>query len=321
MGARGIISIPKTVKKGKTPPVKRKRNGASKITKAIIAAAGYGTRFLPATKNQPKEMLPIIDKPIIHHLVEEAVESGISDIIIVTRAGQGIMEDYFDNHVELEHMLEANGKAELLIKIRNIPLLANFIYVRQKKNLPYGNGSPLLAVKDLIGKAERFVYMFGDDLVLSKTPCTKQIIDYSDRKGGAVTVAVQKVPRSEVNRYGIYELAAGSSDRVKDAIEKPKPGKAPSQLAQFGRFILNHEIIEVLNTKFKNNDLGKDDELWLIDTIVEYAKKRPVYAAKITGEWMTTGDPLRYMKTQVRYALERKDIGENFKKFLKNLKL
>lgn len=298
-----------------------KKSQAQKITKAVIAAAGYGTRFLPATKNQPKEMLPIIDKPIIHHLVDEAVASGISDIIIVTRAGQGIIEDYFDNHVELEHMLETNGKVRLLQKIRNIPQMANFIYVRQKKNLPYGNGSPLLAVKDLIGPSERFVYMFGDDLVLSEIPCTKQIIDYSEKKGSSVTVAVQEVPRSEVRRYGIYKLARGSKDRVMDAVEKPKPQNAPSRLAQFGRFVLNHKIIDILNRKYENAELGKDNEFWLIDAIVAYAKKNPVYAARIKGEWMTTGDPLRYMKTQVRYALNRSDIGQDFSKFLKSLKL
>src|SRR3989344_479068 len=133
-----------------------------KIKKAIIAAAGYGTRFLPATKNQPKEMLPIIDKPIIHYLVEECVASGITDIIIVTRAGQGIMEDYFDSSIELEHMLDINGKEELLRKVKEIPQLANFVYVRQKKNLPYGNGTPPLCASPLIDDDEAFAYLFGD---------------------------------------------------------------------------------------------------------------------------------------------------------------
>jgi len=298
-----------------------KNTKKSNISKAVIAAAGYATRFLPATKNQPKEMLPIIDKPIIHHLVEEVVASGITDIIIVTRAGQGIIEDYFDNHAELEHVLAVKGKRKLLKKIKDIPLLANFVYVRQKKNLPYGNGSPLLAIKDLIGQNERFVYVFGDDLVLSEIPCTKQIIDYSDEKGGSVTVAVQKVPRSEVKHYGIFKLVKGSRDRVEGAIEKPQPGKAPSQLALFGRFVLNHQIIDILENDFKQGVLGKGKELWLIDAIVAYAKKNPVYASQIIGEWMTTGDPLRYMKTQVRYALKRPDIGGEFAKFLKGIKL
>lgn len=291
------------------------------IKKVVIAAAGYGTRFLPATKNQPKEMLPIIDKPIIQYLAEEAVESGIQDVILVTRSGQSTLENHFDTNFELEHLLENNGKEELLEKVRVISRMANYVYVRQHKYLPYGNGTPLLAVKDLIGKNERFIYMFGDDLVLSKTPCTKQLIDYSNKKAGAVTVAVQEVPKSEVNRYGIYKLAPGSKDRVLDAIEKPKIEKAPSRLAQFGRFVLNHEIIDLLQTRYEKNNMGKDGELWLIDAIIEYAKKKPVYAAKIKGEWMTTGDPLRYMQTQVRYALDRADIGEDFKNFLKDLRL
>jgi UTP--glucose-1-phosphate uridylyltransferase len=293
----------------------------NKIRKVVIAAAGYGTRFLPATKNQPKEMLPIIDKPIVQYLVEEAVESGIEDVILVTRAGQSTLENHFDTNFELEHLLEHNGKEELLKKIRAISRMANYIYVRQHKYLPYGNGSPLLAIKDLIDKNERFVYMFGDDLVLSKIPCAKQIIEYSNKKNGAVTVAVQEVPKNEVKRYGIYKLAPDSKDRVLDAIEKPEPDKAPSNLAQFGRFVLNHEIIDILQKNYESNTLGIGNELWLIDAIIEYAKKNPVYAAKISGEWLTTGDPLRYMKTQVRYALERQDIGKDFAKFLKSLKI
>jgi UTP--glucose-1-phosphate uridylyltransferase len=292
-----------------------------KIKKAVIAAAGYGTRFLPATKNQAKEMLPIIDKPIIQYLVEEAVESGIEEIILVTRMGQSSMENHFDSNIELENQLEKAGKTDLLEKVRKVTTMANVVYVRQRKHLPYGNGTPLLAVKNLINKNERFVYMFGDDLVLSQTPCAKQLMNYSDEKDGAVTVAVQEVPKEEVIRYGIYEIAEGSQDRVKDAIEKPKPEEAPSRLAQFGRFVLNHKIIDTLNKNYKENTLGKDNELWLTDAIIEYAKQNPVYAVKIEGEWMTTGDPLRYMKTQVRYALERDDIGEDFKNFLKDLKL
>lgn len=293
---------------------------ADKIRKVVIAAAGYGTRFLPATKNQPKEMLPIIDKPIIQYLVEEAVEAGIEDVILVTRSGQSAIENHFDTNFELEHFLEHNGKEELLGKVRTISRMANYVYVRQHKYLPYGNGSPLLTVKDLIGKNERFIYMFGDDLVFSKVPCAKQIIDYSDKRGSHVTVAVQEVPPTEVSRYGIYKLAPGSKDRVLDAVEKPDPASAPSRLAQFGRFVLNHQIIDILQEKYENNDLGKDEELWLIDAIIEYAKKNPVYAAKIKGEWMTTGDPLRYMETQVRYALERPDIGGDFATFLKSLR-
>ena len=297
-------------------------NGNGKIRKAVIAAAGFGTRFLPATKNQPKEMLPIINKPIIQYLVEEAVASGIEDVILVTRMGQSTMENHFDSNFELEYLLEKNGKTEKLEEIKKISRMANFIYVRQHKHLPYGNGTPLISVKDLIGKNERFVYMFGDDLVLSKTPCAKQLIDYSNKKDKAVTVAVQEIQEEEVSRYGIYNIKEGTEDRVESAVEKPEPEEVkPPYLAQFGRFVLNKEIINITNEKYKNNELGKDNELWIIDSIIEYAKKNPVFAAKIEGEWMTTGDPLRYMKTQVRYALKREDIGPNFKSFLKGLKL
>ena len=292
-----------------------------KIRKAVIAAAGYGTRFLPATKDQPKEMLPIIDKPIVQYLVEEAVESGIEDIILVTRSGQSTLENHFDSNFELEHRLEANGKAEMLKKVQEVSRMANFVYVRQHKYLPYGNGTPLVSVKDLIAKDENFVYMFGDDLVLSENPCTKQLIDYSNKKKGAVTVAVQEVPKKEVKRYGIYKLAKGSKDRVLSAVEKPDPETTPSRLAQFGRFILNHKIIDILQKMCDENKLGKNEELWLIDAIIQYAKDNPVYAARIEGKWMTTGDPLRYMKTQVRYALARKDLGKEFASFLKSLKL
>lgn len=297
-------------------------NGNGKIRKVVIAAAGFGTRFLPVTKNQPKEMLPIIDKPIIQYLVEEAVASGIEDVILVTRMGQSAMENHFDSNFELEHLLEKNGKLEKLEEIQKISKMANFIYVRQHKHLPYGNGTPLITIKDLIGKDERFIYMFGDDLVQSKTPCAKQLIDYSDKNDKAVTVAVQEIQKEEVERYGIYKIKEGTEDQVESAVEKPNPEEVkPPFLAQFGRFVLNKEIINITNEKYKNNELGKDNELWLIDSVIEYAKNNPVFAAKIEGEWMTTGDPLRYMKTQVRYALERKDIGSDFKSFLKGLKL
>jgi UTP--glucose-1-phosphate uridylyltransferase len=293
----------------------------SHIKKAVITAAGYGTRFLPATKNQPKEMLPVVDKPIIQYAVEEAVESGIEDIIIVTRFGQSSLENHFDSNLELEHMLEANGKIELLEKVRKVSMMANVIYVRQKKYFPYGNGTPLLTVKDLINKNERFIYMFGDDMVLSKTPCSKQIIDYSNKRDKAVVAAVQEVKQEEVKKYGIYKLAEGSEDRVLDAVEKPDPDKAPSRLAQFGRFVLNHDIIDILQDNFENKHFGKDGELWLTDAMVQYAKDNPVYVAKVEGEWMTTGDPLQYMKTQVKFALSRPDLGKDFAQFLSDLKI
>ena len=292
----------------------------TKIKKAVIAAAGYGTRFLPATKNQPKEMLPIIDKPIIHHLVDECVASGIEDIIIVTRAGQGMMEDYFDSHLELEHMLDANGKAELLKKIKQIPQMANFVYVRQKKNLPYGNGTPLLVAAPLIDNDEAFVYMFGDDLTIAKTPVTKQLIDVYYKEHPSAILAVQEVPDSEVERYGTvkYKKKARNKYEIETLLEKMPLGKNPSNMAQFGRFVFSYDVIK----EVKKTKPGKDNELWVADVLNNLAKKgKRVIAQPIEGEWMTTGDPLRYMKTQVRFALDREDIGEDFRNFLRDLTL
>jgi UTP--glucose-1-phosphate uridylyltransferase len=300
--------------------MKRDKNKKRKITKAVIAVAGYGTRFLPATKNQPKEMLPIIDKPIIHHLVDECVASGITDIIMVTRSGQGIMEDYFDSHVELEHMLDINGKEKLLKKVKKIPLLANFVYVRQKKNLPYGNATPLLCVAPLIDDDEAFVYMFGDDLTIAKTPVTKQLIDVYCKYQPSAVLGVQKVPDNEVDRYATvkYKTKSRNKYEINQILEKMPLGKNPSNMAQFGRFVFNYNVVK----EAKKTKTGKGDELWVADILNNLARKgEKVIAQPIRGEWLTTGDPLRYMKTQVRYALERKDIGGDFKKFLKSLKL
>lgn len=288
-----------------------------KVKKAVIAAAGYGTRFLPATKNQPKEMLPIIDKPIIHYLVEECVKSGITDIIIVTRAGQGIMEDYFDSHIELEHYLDENGKKDYLQKIRAIPQLANFAYVRQKKGLPYGNATPLLSAAPLIDDDEAFAYLFGDDLVLSKTPCLKQLMTVHEKNKCDGVVAVQEVPKNEVNRYGIVKFNP-KDNSLMDIVEKPPIDKAPSNLADFGRFILNYKTIKAL----KAMKPGLSGELWLVDAIMAAKQKgAKFFVSPIEGEWLTTGDPLRYMKTQVRFSLERGDIGEDFRNYLKSLNL
>lgn len=294
-----------------------------KIKKAVIAVAGYGTRFLPATKNQPKEMLPIVDKPIIQYLVEEAVNSGIEDIILVTRFGQSVLENHFDSNSELEEMLRKQGKKELLEKVQKVYKMANFVYVRQRRHLPYGNGTPLLCVKDLIGRDESFVYMFGDDMVKSKIPCVKQLIDFWETKPrDSIIAAAQEVSKLEINRYGYFQLKPKTEDQIETAIEKPNPDKIREPyLAQFGRFILNHKIIDILENNHKENKLGKDCELWLIDSIVEYAKLYPAFVAKITGKWMTTGDPLRFMQTAVEFALDRKDIGEDFRKYLRTLKL
>ena len=287
-----------------------------KIRKAVIAAAGYGTRFLPATKTIPKEMLPLIDKPIIQILVEELVDSGIWDIIIITRAGQHALEDHFDSNFELEYMLKQSGKTENLEITKKPTKLANFIFLRQSRDLPYGNGTPLLCLKNLIKKNEPFVYAFGDDLVKSTVPCTKQLLDlYQQNPEAAAILGVQEVSKQETSRYGIVELKKGNE--VEDIIEKPSISEAPSRLAQFGRFVLDHRVIEIL----QRQELGKGGELWLTDAIRELAKKEKVLAAKVKGQWLTTGDPLRMIKTIIEYAKDREDIGPALKEYLRKLKL
>lgn len=293
-----------------------------KITKAVIAAAGYGTRFLPATKVQPKEMLPIVDKPIIQYLVEEAVASGIKDIILVTRFGQSALENHFDTNVELEIQLERAGKKDRLEKVRRVHEMANFVYVRQGRNLPYGNATPLICVKDLIQKDEAFVYMFGDDLVQAKPPCTKQLIDVFHKRKPAALLAVQEVPWSEVERYGVVRYQEGTKiNQVVELLEKLPKNKAPSNKALFGRFVFTYAVLKQAEEDFKKKRLGKDKELWVADILNRLAKNHKVIAQPIKGKWMTTGDPLRYMKAQVEFALVRKDIGKDFKNFLKSLNL
>lgn len=293
-----------------------------KITKAVIAVAGYGTRFLPATKNVPKEMLPIIDKPIIQYLVEEAVASGIKDIILVTRYGQGVLENHFDSNFELETMLANTGKDELLEKVKKTYRGINFIFTRQGRHYPYGNGTPLLCAKNLISKGESFIYMFGDDLVFSKTPAVAQLIDVWEKNHHNPVIACQKIAKSEVNKYGILKLKNNSENELETAIEKPDPSQVSAPyLAQFGRFILNDDIINIINQKYEQNLLGKNNELWLIDSVVEYVKNHPVFTCNIQGRWMTTGDPLSFMKAATVFALSREDIGEEFKQFLKSLEL
>ena len=282
-----------------------------KIKKAIVAVAGSGTRLLPVTKSMPKEMLPIVDKPIIQLVVEELIEAGIEDIIMVTKWDKKPLEDHFDHSWALENDLEKNGKMDLVKKIKEIADMANFVYVRQKG--PYGNGTPVLSATSLVDD-EPFIFVWGDDLVKSKVSFTKQMVDDYE-KNGKLMIGVQEVPRDQVNRYGIVKLAEGSM-RMEDIVEKPSIKDAPSNLADFGRMILNQDIINIL----KKIPLGKGNELWIVDAIREYIKSGgEFYAKKVEeGEWMTTGDPLNYLKATLAYAFEREDINGELRKYIKS---
>lgn len=282
-----------------------------KIKKAIVAVAGAGTRFLPATKTMPKEMLPIVDKPIIQLVVEELVEAGIQDIILVTKWDKKPLEDHFDHNWALANELRETGKLAQLEEITRISDMANFVYIRQKG--PYGNGTPVLSAASLVYN-EPFLYVWGDDLVRSKVSFTKQMIeDYQTH--GHLIIGVQKVERDMVTRYGIVKLRPLSME-IENIIEKPSVDETPSELADFGRMILNQDIVDIL----REIPLGKDNELWIVDAIRRYVERGGIFLAKEVddGEWLTTGDPLNYLKAVIKYALDREDIGKDLKEFLKN---
>lgn len=279
------------------------------VNKAVIAAAGHGTRFLPATKVQPKEILPLVDKPIIQYLVEEAVDSGIDEIIIVTRAGGTAVEDHFDSNFELEHALQQDNKTERLEKVKRLQTMANFAFVRQHRDLPYGNATPLLAAQHLI-QDEPFVYMFGDDLVQSEVPATKQMITTFEQEDPAAILAVQQVPWEEVERYATIAFKQGR--QVEEIKEKLPPEEAFSNEVQFGRFVLTDQVIETA----REMPLGREEELWLTDAINKVAQQEKVLATSIDGEWLTTGDPLRYMKAMIKFALQRPKLEEELRSFL-----
>lgn len=282
-------------------------------TKAIITVAGMGTRFLPATKAQPKEMLPIIDKPIVQYCVEEAVSSGATDVILVNRRGGHSIEDHFDSNFELEHQLEETGKEDRLKTIREIAQIANFIHLRQKSFMPYGNGTPLRVAKDLVTDGP-FFYLFGDDITLADKPVCQQLADvYKANPKAAAVIAAQEMPADVLYRYGVIKLKEGTDNVYDYIVEKPAAGEEPSNLVSFGRFLLTPKILPII----AELETGKDNELWLVDAINELAKKEKIIVHKISGQWLTTGDPLNYLKATVEFALSRDDLRSKFIEFLK----
>ena len=287
-----------------------------KIKKAVIAVAGFGTRFLPATKVLPKELMPICEKPVVQYLVEEAVASGVEDVILVTRPGSQGIADHFDSSRELEIHLEEQRKADLLAAVQRLPKLANFAFVRQARHLPYGNGTPLFAARPFLGN-EPFVYMFGDDMVLGDVPCVRQLVELYAAHGPAAVVAAQEVPLAETKKYGIVKVKPGTEPpEMESIVEKPAPEKAPSRLAQFGRFILPPRVIELLETTRLNRG-----ELYLADAIDALCREARVLVQRVEGTWYTMGDPLNFLKATVAYALRHPEVGAPFAEHLRGLDL
>ncbi len=285
------------------------------IKKAVFPAAGLGTRFLPATKSQPKEMLPLVDKPLIQYGVEEAVAANIKNIIIITGRGKNAIEDHFDISFELEKFLETHNDIEKLQIVKSISSLVSFAYVRQKEAL--GLGHAIFAAKELIDD-EPFAVILGDDIIVSEKPCIQQLIDiYNNKKTNII--AIKKVPKSEISKYGVIEGEEVDKNlfKVKSLIEKPSPKQAPSDYAIIGRYILTPNIFKAI-LKVQPDSKG---EIQLTDAINILIKEEPVYAYEFSGLRYDAGTKLGFLIATVEMALRRKDLGEEFKQYLINLDL
>jgi UTP--glucose-1-phosphate uridylyltransferase len=286
-----------------------------KVRKAVIPAAGLGTRFLPATKSVPKEMLPIVDVPVIQLIVEEAVASGIEEVVIITSGTKRTIEDHFDYAYELEQRLQQAGKQADVERIRQIAELAQFVYVRQGE--PLGNGHAVLCAREVVGD-EPFAMLWGDDLARSDVPVCRQLIDVYQRHGGSV-LAVMQIPGDDISRYGVIDGQAIEPrvHRVSALVEKPAPGTAPTNLASVKGHVLTPEIFEIL----QQTPRGQGGEIWLADAINELARRQPVFACEFEGSRYDPGNKLGFLQATVEYALARPDLGPDFRVYLKSLQL
>jgi UTP--glucose-1-phosphate uridylyltransferase len=287
----------------------------STIRKAVFPAAGLGTRFLPATKAQPKEMLPLVDTPIIQYGVEEALASGVHNIILVTGRGKNAIEDHFDVSVELETFLEARGKKELLAQIKKISNLINFAYVRQGE--PLGLGHAVLVTRNLVGD-EPFAVILGDDVIDANPPALRQMIDVFDEVNGPV-LAIERVPREDVSSYGIIdaeEIRPGVY-RIRDLVEKPPRDEAPSDLAIIGRYILTPDIFPALEATVSD----RTGEIQLTNGLRHLLRSRPIYGCQIDGVRHDTGNKLGFLKAVVYFALRRPDLADQFREYLQSIDL
>jgi len=292
----------------------------AKVRKAVFPAAGLGTRFLPATKAQPKEMLPLVDKPLIQYGVEEAIHSGVQNIIIVTGRGKTAIEDHFDVSFELEHLLETRGKKDLLATVRAVSDMINVAYVRQKEAL--GLGHAVLRARELVGD-EPFAVILSDDVIDAEVPALRQLLDVYEFYGAPV-LALMEVPKENISAYGVVDAEPvshhGGGDRlyrIRNLVEKPKAKDAPSNLAIIGRYILTPDVFRSLETI----EPGSGGELQLTDGLKHTLRSRPIYGYRFEGTRYDAGDKLGFLKATVEFALKRYDLGEEFRAYLKSLHL
>ena len=291
-----------------------------KVRKAVFPAAGLGTRFLPATKAQPKEMLPLVDKPLIQYGVEEALHSGVQNIIIITGRGKSAIEDHFDVSFELENMLESRNKKDLLSVVRSVSDMINVCYLRQKEAL--GLGHAVLRARELVGE-EPFAVVLADDVIDAETPCLRQLLDIYEFFAAPV-LAVMEVPRDSLSSYGVVDAEPVSHNggrdrlfRIRDMVEKPKPDEAPSNLAIIGRYVLTPEIFHSLGEV----QPGSGGELQLTDALKHLLRTRAIYAYRFEGTRYDAGDKLGFLQATVEFALRRPDLGAQFRQYLKSLPL
>ena len=284
-----------------------------KVKKAVIPVAGLGTRLLPATKTVPKELLPIVDTPAIQYVVQEAVDSGLTEMIFVTARGKDGIEDHFDEAPELEQVLEQRGQRELLERLKAISGMIDIVSVRQKQ--PLGLGHAVLSAKHLVGD-EPFAVLLSDDLIDDSIPCVRQLLNVFEARGESV-LALRKVPRPDVRRYGIVQGPAlgNRTYEVQSMVEKPEPKDAPSELAVVGRYILHHDIFSFLE-KVRP---GKGGEIQLTDGIAELARRRKVYGYEFTGEHYDVGDKLGVVRANIAYALKRPDLEKKLREYLRTI--
>jgi len=288
------------------------------IKKVVIPAAGWGTRFLPETKSIPKEMLPIIDRPVIEYVVKEAISAGIKDIIIITGFYKRAIEDYFDKSFELEEHLRKSNKLQELKEIQDISRLANFIYIRQKREL-YGNGIPVLSAEPAVGN-EPFVVMWGDEFIKAEPPRLTQMIE-AYKKHPGVVISSLRIPENEVSKYGIVDIEPVEENvsKKKRIVENPSPEEAPSNLAALGAYILPPEIFDII----RHLKPGKNGEIWLTDAINVLIKEHyPVYSCEIKGgKYYDMGNKLSYLKAVIEFVLKRPEFSQSLKDYLKSLNL
>ncbi|OGD85188.1 UTP--glucose-1-phosphate uridylyltransferase [Candidatus Curtissbacteria bacterium RIFCSPHIGHO2_01_FULL_41_13] len=289
---------------------------AKKVRKVVIPAAGFGTRFLPATKAQPKEILPIVDKPIIQYVVEQAVEAGITQVVIVTGWHKRSIEDHFDRHFELEARLEKSGKKELLDEVRKISELANFIYVRQKE--PLGNGHAVLVAREVIGD-EPFIVMWGDEFFEAEPPAISQLIKAYEEYNSPVIAGV-RVDKKDLSLYGIADVTPVRDNiyKINKIVEKPDEEAAPSNLATHGNYLFTPDIFEIL----ANLKPAKSGEIWIADAIDKLIAKRDVYAVELkAAKYYDCGSKIGYLRAVVDHALSHGDLNGDFRDYLKSLDL